>query len=408
MTDSKEPDTISRAIRKSDFFLALLAVLVLDALFRFGANWTEHNSFSLGFDEPYRSRIWWAMKDLTSQSKTADLLLMGASDMTCAFYGAEATYLQSPQSQILKHNSEYLESRLAKLDSPFRTSFCLGIPGEMPSDAYFLASAILANKRKPKAICLSIAPRDFYDATFGDPTSTDIYKVASKLGLGQSCEVPPRSSIWDEVEHQFQQTFSVYGHKWELMSCQHHATHALLSPLLKEDFQTIRTPQPIRKLALIELPEDYGPGEVMELPFDPKHPIWVNNIAEYQSRYRQFKMRTFTQQLAYLKKLGQLCRSEGVGFLVVNSPLTNENRAMIEKSAYDLYMTEIPKTVRASGGIFVNFDTLSAFEHNDFFDSIHLNGKGGQKFLDQIAIALSKSSELAASTRAFISSQRPF
>ncbi|PWT96286.1 MAG: hypothetical protein C5B53_09930 [Candidatus Melainabacteria bacterium] len=408
MTDSKEPDNIIKAVRKSDFLLAVLAVLVLDALFRFGSSWQEHNTYKLGFDEPYRSRIWWAMKDFTSGCKTADLVLMGASDMTCAFYGAEATYLQTPQSQLLKHNSKYLEGRLAKLDSPFRSTFCLGIPGEMPSDAYFLASTILANKKKPKAICLSIAPRDFYDATFGDPTSTDIFRVANKLGLGQNCEVPRRSSIWDIVDHRFQQAFSVYGHKWELMSWQHHATHAVLSPLLREDFWSISTPQAIRKLALLELPEDYGRTEVMELPFDPKHPIWINNIAEYQSRYRQFKPSTFTQQLAYLKKLGELCRSEGVGFLVVNSPLTNENRAMIEKSAYDLYMSEIPKTVRASGGIFVNFDTLNAFQHDDFFDSIHLNGKGGQIFLDQIAIALSKSSELAASTRAFISSQRPF
>jgi hypothetical protein len=192
------------------------------------------------------------------------------------------------------------------------------------------------------------------------------------------------------------------------MSYQHHATHAILSPWLKEDFQTIRTPQPIRKLALLELPEDYGSTEVMELPFDPKHPIWVNNIAEYQSRYRQFKLGTFTQQLAYLNKLAQLCRSEGVGFLVVNSPLTSENRAMIERSAYDLYMAEVPKTVRANGGIFVNFDSTSAFQHDDFFDSIHLNGKGGQKFLDQIAIALSKSSELASATRASASAQRPY
>jgi hypothetical protein len=406
--DSKQTENFLEVAFKSDILLAVIAVILLDFIFHFGFKLNEKPSFALRFNEPYRSRIWWAMKDFIAQPKTADLVLLGASDMTCAFYGAEATYLNSPQSQLLKHRSKYLESKLANLDSPFRTAFCLGIPGEMPSDAYFLASTMLANKRKPKAICLSIAPRDFYDATFGDPTSTDIYKLSSKLGMEPHCQKLRSTSVWDELDHEIQQISSVCGHKRELMSWQHHVMHALLAKLLKEDFTTISTPQPIRKLALIELPEDYGPNEVIESPYDPKHPIWINNQAEYQSRYRQFKMSTFTQQLAFLKKLGQLCRSEGVGFLVVNSPLTDENRAMIEKSAYDLYMSEIPKAVRASGGIFVNFDTLSTFKHDDFFDSIHLNGKGGEKFLEQIAMALSKTSQLASSTRAFISSQRPF
>jgi hypothetical protein len=403
----KRAENFLKVASKSDILLALCLIVIVDLVFRFWGGY-QQRPFTLGFDVPYRSRIWWAMNDFIAQPKTADLVLLGASDMTCAFYGAEATFLKAPQSQLLKHKSDYLEDKLASSNSPLRTTFCLGIPGEMPSDAYFLTSTLLANKRKPKVICLSIAPRDFYDATFGDPTSTDIFKVASKLGLEQDLQLAKRSSFWDELDYKFQQTSYLYGHKWDLTSWQHHTLHSLLAQLLGESFSDIATPQPIRKLSLIELPEDYGPNEVMEAPFDANHPVWVNNIAEYQSRYRQFKLSTFTQQLGFLKKLAQLCRSEGVGLLIVNSPLTSENRAMIEKSAYDLYISEIPKTVRSEGGVFLNLETTGVFKHEDFFDSIHLNGRGGEKFLAQIALALSKKSELAASTPRFASSEKPY
>lgn len=394
------------AISKSDIMLALVLLLVVDLVFRFG--FRHSDQFQLGFDEPYRSRIWWAMKDFIAQPKTADVVLFGASDMTCAFYGAEATFLNTPQSQLLKHRSDYFEGKLAQLSSPFRTSFCLGIPGEMPSDAYFIANTILSHKRKPKAVCLSIAPRDFYDATFSDPTSTDIFKVANKLGMVRDGGPACKGSFWDECDRSMQKASSVYGHKWDLTSWQHHATHNILNVLLGQEYATIQTPQAIRKLALIQLPEDYASMEIMEPPYDPKHPVWLNNLAEYQSRYRCFSARTFKQQLAFLKGMGELCRSEGVGFLVVNSPLTNENRAMIQKSAYDTYMSEIPKAVRGCGGVFVNLDSSSTFQHDDFFDSIHLNGKGGQKFLDQIALSLSKTSELVAASARYLSSKNAY
>lgn len=382
---------------KSDIVLAVVLLLVLDLFCRIG--FSRQTPLALHFDIPYRSRIWWAAKDFLAQKKTADVVLLGASDMASAVYGAEATYLNAGQNQLLKHRSEYLEHQLALFKSPYKSVFCLAIPGEMPSDAYFKAKTLLSGSSKPKVIVVSIAPRSLCDATFESPASTDIYRVMSKLGGTRRFELSCRSSIWDKIDYRLQQFLSIYHHKWEMISWQHHWMQAILAKLFGEDFTTLRTPLAIRKLALMELPEDYACNEIMSVPFDPRHNPYFSNLAEYRSRYRRLNMHTFTEQLAFLRDLCELCRSSGIDLVVVNTPLTDDNRSLMPPQNYALYFSQASRAVLARGASFVTLDLPQIFKHDDFVDSIHLNGRGGEKFLDQIALALSKGSQLAASSK---------
>jgi hypothetical protein len=56
---------------------------------------------------------------------------------------------------------------------------------------------------------------------------------------------------------------------------------------------------------------------------------------------------------------------------------------------------------RNSGGTFIDLDKPEVFVKSDFFDSVHLNGTGGQKYFNQVAEILShRDSGLATSVDA--------
>jgi hypothetical protein len=378
------------------FSSASVLALLLFAACDFGSRLIfKQRTDTITYGEPYRSRIWWAARDYMAQNKTPDVVLFGASDMTCAVYRAEATMLNKPEHELSNHNSEFMKWQFASLNCPYTSAFCMGIPGEMPSDAYFIAKTLLTKQSKPKAIYLSVTPRSLYDATFGDPSSTDIFKLMSKLGGVEEYELSTRSSLWDKLDFLLSRASNVYAHKWDLVTLQHNFVHDVNKVAFNQHFDIVQTPITIRKASLLELPEDYTPEEVTDFPYDPKTAVFENNLPEYKARYKQFREKTLNQQLAFLKKLCELCKNEGILLVVGNSPVTNENRALIPKPVYDHYLSEASHVVRENGGMFENLDTAE-FEHDDFFDSIHLNGKGGQKYLKQIAAVLSQSSTVAS------------
>lgn len=399
MLDLKQMVSPLKGLWKSDIVLVVACFFLLDLIVRVGFSIGQQQPLQLAFDAPYRSRIWYATKDFLNHKNTPDVVLLGASDMTCAIYGAEATFLNATQYQLIKHESECLNRKLAALGSSYKSSFCFGIPGEMPCDAYFIVNTLLPHREMPKAIVFSISPRDFCDATFGDLSATDIYKLMSKLGGIGNMELSCRRSIWDKLDYGITKAISICGHKWEFASWQHHATESLISKLFGVDFEDVRMSPEIRRAALIALPEDFSARELCEFPYDPKHPMFLNNVAEYRSRYRQFKKRIFDQQLDFFRKTCELCQRNGINLVVINSPLTSENRAMIPPQMYDFYLAQTTQTVRSMGGTYVDMNKPGLFEHDDFFDSIHLNGKGGVKFVDQIARALSEGSRLASSPK---------
>jgi len=387
----------AKTLCKSDVLCGALIFLLIDLIFRVSCSWNQDKSFRLGFDIPYRSYIWWATKDFLSQPKGSDVILLGASEMAAAVNGADATYLNTSVATLLNHHCQYLEAKLQQSDSQHKGVFCLAIGGAMPSDSYFTAKTLLSGERKPKAIVCSIAPRSFCDAAFVDPASSDIYKLMSKLSGAHDLELSCHKSIWDRIDRKLQGFCSIYDHKYELTSWQHHLLQAILSKLLDEDFSKVRAPTYISKLALLELSDDHAPSEFVSVPFDPKHATFTNNIAEYQVRYCRLDKGMFYQQLDYLKRLSELCRSEGIQLVVINSPLTTENRQLIKPPFYDAYINETSGVARNCGATFVNLDLPAVFKHDDFSDTIHLNGRGGLKYLDQIALVLSTTSKVVTS-----------
>lgn len=381
--------------RKSDAMLALLLVLIVDLVCRFSFSINEKSQKDLSFDAPYRSRAWWTTKDFLRQDKALDVILLGASDINTAFFASEAKFFNAPQSQLLKHKSEYLEAKLKELESPYKTTFCLALGGEMPSDSYLLVNTLLKQGRLPKTIFLAVTPRSFYDATFGDPSRTSVFKVMAKMGGTRDFEFACRSSFWDKADYLARQTIALYGHKWEITSWQQRIGQMLLGKILHENFTNVITPDSIRKISDQDLPEDLGPNEQFMQPDDEKHPVFINNLDHYRAYYKKINRGMLPLQLEFFKKLCAFCSAHGIRLIVCNSPVTAENRALIPADIHAQYLAQIGDIIRSYGGTFMDLDRPELFDKSDFYDSVHLNGKGGQKYFNQVALILCGRSNLA-------------
>jgi hypothetical protein len=378
--------------------LALLLIIAVDLIFRIGFSLHGSTQDALAFDAPYRSRVWWTTKDFNGQAKAPDVILIGASDINTALYTAEATYFKTPQSEILKHKSEYLEAKLKEVDSPYKTTFCFALGGEMPSDSYLLVNTLLTERKIPKAIFLAVTPRSFYDATFGAPSRTSVFKTMAKLGGTREFEVSCHGSLLDSADYVTRQVIALYGHKWEITSWQQCLGQTVLEKLLHENFENVVTPDSIRKISEQDLPEDLGPNEAMMPPYDEKHPVFIDNLQHYQNYYKKIKHGMLPLQVAFYERLCGFCSAHNIKLFVCNSPVTNENRNLIPPDIRANYLLQIGAIARSYGGTFVDLDRPDLFEHSDFYDSVHLNGKGGQKYFNQVALILSRLGESEAVT----------
>lgn len=393
MSGITEKLSVLKDCKKSDAVLALVLILAVDLIFRIG--FASQANKELSFEAPYRSRAWWLAKDFLSQQKAPDLIFLGASDINTAFFAAEARYLKTPQSQLLKHRSEYLEAKLRDKNSAYQSTFCLALGGEMPSDSYLLIKTLLTQQKLPRAIFLAVTPRSFYDATFGDPSRTSVFKTMAKLGGAGEFELACRSSVIDKADYFFRQAFALYGHKWEITSWQQSITQSLLKPLLRQDFANVASPDSIRNISNQDLPEDLGPNEQFMQPDDEKHPVFYNNIDHYKAYYRKVDRGMLPLQVSFFEKICQFCQEHGVKLIVCNSPVTAENRSLIPDQIRMQYLAHVGETVKNHGGIFIDMDKEGSFEKSDFYDSVHLNGKGGQKYFDRVAKIVADSENLA-------------
>jgi hypothetical protein len=392
----KKPQILTTLTRlwRLDMFVILLVVLVADLAARtsslpmFHLDWNQ-------FDVPYRSRIWWAAKDFRRLAEAPNLVLLGPSTMTCAMYGAESMFTRQVQCELLKHRSDYLEMQLKRQTGHNLSSFCLALPGQVPSDAYMIARTLLTGNRVPKAIFYGITARDFIDATFSDPSSTETFKVMSTLGHFPELQMSCRSSIYDRLNYQLGQLSFIYGHKPFLISMQHHLVQDALTRLDGDKFGAIHAPPEICGQAALQLSEDFDGDEVKDI-YDPKHPLVRNNLDEYKARYRSFRPKNFAQQLAFFKNLVDYCHQKQIKLYVANMPITASNRNLIAPAVYAAYLNQTEKICRNGGAQYVDLDKSNAFVAGDFFDSIHLNGSGGEKLLDRIAQEIANGSQVAS------------
>ncbi len=386
--------TILSSVSRSYVCLGLVALILCDVGARVTHQWWPLDPYV----SPNRSAIWWATNDFRANAQRPDVMLMGSSLMMLALHGGDATYLNFPQNVALHHRCSYLEHMLTKKARTPVSTFAFAQAGQMPSDAYVLASTLFHGEKKPKTVVYGIAPRDFVDNTIRDPASTETFRYIERIGDLSKISLSARSAVLDQAEWAAGRLSFLYQRRPEFVYLQNHYARQLLKQVCgTKDLEFIRTPIPLRRLALLELPEDGAANDVMTMPHGAQAITYTDNLPEYRRRYRTFKPKTFSTQLSYLERLLKYCSSEGIEVVLVNMPLTPDNVQLMPNGIYNLYMSSINKLAVQNGATVLDFQDPTNFPKEFFLDSCHLNGLGGKHFFEVLAERLPQRGSLALS-----------
>ena len=374
----------STKLTASFVMLALVFFLVLDNVARFTYPYWPMDHFN----SPNRSWTWWAMKDFRAQKETPNVVLLGSSLMVMALHGGDATAFGLTQNNALHHRAAFLEKLLNESLHRTYSIFSFAIAGQMVSDAYSITYCCLNGKQKPDYIVYGIAPRDFMDNTLPNPASTETFKYLSRVSDLSHIAMRARPSIWDRFDYWVGNVSFLYAHRNDILSLQHRYVKLFFAKThLMEDLNLTRNPFPLRKLAMLEMPEDNGVNEV----FTPPHAQGersFDNSSEYRARYRSFNRKLFNDQNSYLTDLMSLCDQRGIKLIVVNMPVTAGNIQLMPPGFYSHYLETVKGATSAHHQTFIDLNNPQEFPDSCFLDSVHLNGKGGVNFFAKLAQAL--------------------
>lgn len=345
------------------------------------------------FASPHRSLVWWTVDGFRKQEKNPDIVLMGSSLLMHALHGGDAEYLQLPQNEVFHHKAVMFENLLKeKTGTPVNT-YAFALAGQMASDAYALASTLLTGERKPKAIVYTIAPRDFMDNTMSSPASTEIFKLMNHLGGAKDVAWQARSSFMAKVEYGLENLSAIYDHRQYLVYLQHKYAESILRLIGYKNMSEIHTPFALRRLALLDLPEETGVNERIACPNLPQK--FIDNSDEYRMRYQPFKEKPYRTQVGYMERFLNYCKQQNIQVVLVNMPLLDQNLKLMPQGSYDLYKSTVQSLASKYDAQFLDLQDPTTFKNDMYCDTAHMNGKGGMTFFTLLSEKLVSNSKLA-------------
>lgn len=357
--------------------LAILFVIGLDCAARAFYQPNPYNS-------PNRSWIWWAVKDYIEQPNP-DVAIFGSSLMLAALNDGDSTFVNRPFDAVTHHRGFYLEHLLSqRLTHPIRTaSFAIG--GQMASDVYAIANTIFTRQPKPKTIIWGIAPRDFLDSSFTNPDNSETVRFMDKVSGSSDVLSTRRRILWDRVQNVADRAFYIYGKRQDLVCASVPLMKSTIANLTGQtDLDTVHTPSPLLRYAMLNMPEDNGIDQWRVTPYSPSK-VFQDNTAEYTRRYNPFNARVLQQQLDYFERFLRFTTEQHISVVLVNMPLTQDNLKLLPAGAYDGYLNSVQALATKYGAQMLDFDKPGLFASTEFADTVHLNGLGGKRFFEMIS-----------------------
>lgn len=397
---------------------ALVSLVILDLSLDFFNPLKQIHNFN--YMPLSRNPILSKIPEFLKSSIEPDVLVMGSSlpMMTIAMWDAE--YAKSLDTSKLENirvytGAIYLEELLQKKYGTKFQVYNLTSVGAMASDAALVLEKSLKCGKHPKAIIYGIGPRTFQDNTY--PEFTPIAEVLTKWRTFDDLR-NSELSFDEKRDVFFSQVWNYYREKSDYKSFfVNYACHKLnRAPTLYAAQQRIAARDALQKKdsnieptanesVSAESPDlcvgtaDYKPqsGQLeIQKPISPHvHPEPEKlkaDLALYNVRYNPPNLKRFSKELAHLDDFISLCQKEKIKLLIVNMPITSQNKSLLKDDLYELYLKEISKLASKSTiASLIDLNDGKTCTLSDFTDSVHCNAVGGKKVQDRLVGTLDKS-----------------
>jgi hypothetical protein len=379
-----EPTLIGAPPVLSRFLAALFVFVVLCGVMA-----------STGFDRlkpaDFAFNTWttWAIKDFLGRPKTPDVVFLGSSLMLVPLDGVDADYTGKTIDGAAHHRSLFFEDHFKKYSGKEINSFNFALPGEMPSDAYLITRFLLEGKNAPKVLVYGVGPRDFMDNLLPSPSATDPFQYLSRFGDWSDHAKLIVPDLQERFNFELSRLIYTYGQRSQLALDANRIATAVMDRIC---------PKPPSKMTDVEvyalrrsIMPDYRPFEVapntclFRPTTEATRPKFLDNIAEYQKRYKTLKTETFNGQMSFLSDILAIAQKRNIHVMLYAMPITDINRSLLSDASWQLYRKRLRSIATTSGASFFDMQESGAFKFADFQDTVHLHSGGGAKLLDLMA-----------------------
>lgn len=383
----KHPAQIRENNAKSAVFATAFASFVALNGYLFWANPVAGDPFAY----PYKTWTSWTVDKLRTDTEKKNLAILGSSLTVTALSEADAKFAGHPIDLADYRDARFLDNQLTKqLNLQFR-SINLSSPGQMPSDAYLTLKSALSLGHHPNLIIYALAPRDFIDGTMDDPTQTEAFKVLERVVNAQDAANKLTPTVWGKFYQALKQKCYLVANAIDIQMNASKEVQNILKPVAslapdqlnwgwKERFTFFPNYHPMEVL----------PGALMA---EMDSPVWPTNVSpgdlsSYRARYQNYNAQALGKQLEFLEKVARLCKEEKIDLVLVNMPIQECNLALLTSKAKTQYLTGVSKLAQQENIPFYDLCNPKEYSREDYRDSVHLNARGGQKFVSKLVQVL--------------------
>lgn len=309
----------------------------------------------------------------------SDLLVLGSSMPMEAIARCDARFSKNLNEKSLNEirmytGARYLEHLVKQKTGQPIKAFNLTCVACMASDAELILRRAIESGRVPQSVIFGIGPRDFID------------NVAPAIGKSPVCELLSSRITLPEIIASFKDARETI----DLL-----LTHCVYMYRVRGDYRAALTGFACEAFARpADLFEAAQAKNVRALEEATKQATEVSNVStqapkftdlpEWKRRYSPANFKRYKSEKACFSNMLALCKDKGIKLIVVNMPITEENRELIPLDIYKLYQDEICSLPARYGGQFIDLDGSKAFKPSDFYDSSHMNAMGGKKAQEMI------------------------
>jgi hypothetical protein len=377
-----------KRIAGSAFLATLLSLLAFDAWLL-----TEHPLQNAPTASTDRGEVFQGAKAYSARPMPPDVVLLGSSLMTAPIMQAEALFVGKPISRTGHREISVMGSALSKRLYYKPDVLSLASGGQMVSDAYLVAKHLLSGERKPTAIVYGVAPRDFCDNYCKTIDSTETFKIiAQPNDLPDILSAQPMS-LDRAADVSLGRLWGLWRYKDDLRTLAVLRAKKLMHYCLPYiAFDRVQADGQIRPSRKGVLPEECK-GNAKTVPgLALEHMTPGETRKQYSIRYNPPRQQMLSAQNEYLRKLISLCKEQNTPLLLVNMPLSEENKALMPPGFYSNYLDNLRDICSAESVQFADLNTRPWSEDSNFVDTVHLKPEISHQFVDALADTVAKSS----------------
>ncbi|HEY9755276.1 MAG TPA: hypothetical protein V6C97_08945 [Oculatellaceae cyanobacterium] len=283
------------------------------------------------------------------------------------------------------HLAQGLENELVNsgFEQPYVYNLAAG--GALISDAYLLLFHYLQKHPKPAVVVLDCAPRSFSDTGVNQPEATPVFDRCFQIQDFPLLHEIYLGSTNAKINFFLSQMFFVYHHRKWLAEDATKQLVGSLGCLLRSKKECV-----VPKTAIPTNSAASNKKETVTIEQAEQASRMAKSLQEYRDRYRWMTRQGLAPQLRFLQRVQDLCAEKKIKLIIVNMPLSQQNKNLLSDGFYDGYRSDVANAVHGDAVFLDLARSEGNWPINYYHDSVHLNERGGVQLNKVIANAITR------------------